>query len=233
MRLNLDLLYQQDSLTFKDEGHVYHYNGVNVPSVTQVLHEFVETDFGLNRYYVSTINGTAIPADIFEAAGDFGTALHLAAKYHLRHLLGQGPALDWNFLDEGVKTCLEQIIQWIDANQVKVLAVEVPMYSIKMNACGTFDLICEIPSFKGISQVDFKTGYFTLAGPRTKAYEEMFREITRYRGKMNRFVLSLPKPDVDGNTKHKLISLTNKNDLPFFLTRLKGNMLWKAVRKEL
>jgi hypothetical protein len=77
---------------FYPETHTYTHGGRAYPSVTQVLGQWLK----VGNYYVNTMSGDIVPADIFEHARDRGNATHkifelLEKHYRINreHLAGE------------------------------------------------------------------------------------------------------------------------------------------------
>ena len=196
-------------LDFDEESHVYRWDGEVVPSVTQALKEWVKVQLGRREYYVGTIDGTVVDAETFEAAGDFGTAIHKAC--HLIML----DQLDWDAIDEDLIPCLVQFEQWLDDFKFKPEYIEHAMYSQKYGYAGTPDIRGLILK-KNQGLVDIKTGLYNMVGPQTVAYDELFKENERKRKSVDRYVLHLPK---DG-TGYTFKRIEKRGDWKYFLNRL-------------
>lgn len=196
-------------LTFDSAEHIYEWDGQPVPSVTQVLREWVKLANG--RGYVHTVYGTFVDATAFEAAADFGNAIHTACKYILTM------ELDWDALDPALLPPLREFVRWMDDYKIRPLFVENPLYSTKHGYAGTPDIIGNLQGFKQLDITDIKTGLVNeLVGPQTGGYEIAFRGQKNYRGGIVRHELILPR---DGSP-YKYNLLTNSNDGAFFLSRL-------------
>lgn len=80
-------------LEYIDETHTYIYNGIVIPSVTQML----KVKFG-NKY-------DGIPKDVLERAAQMGTALHSAIEnYEKQGIESDVPELrNWKFLKRAYK----------------------------------------------------------------------------------------------------------------------------------
>ena len=91
-------------------------------------------------------------------------------------------------------------------------------YSVKYGYSGTWDLIVRLKRKYGgrRSLTDIKTGAHAMSGPQLSAYETLYRERHKYRGKMDRHVLKLPK----SGDKFKFLPETNRGDFRFFLSKL-------------
>ena len=197
-------------LRFIPETHTYLWNDKVVPSCTQVLREWIKVNFGWG-YYVHTGSGVTVDVATFEAAQDFGSAVHEAAKYILT------TGLDWDALDPSLVPPLKEFMRWVDDYKVKPSYVEQPMYSEKYGVAGTPDLIGRVQGFSQLDITDIKTGVINkMTGPQTGGYEIIFRDQEKYRGGIARHELILPR---DGSP-YKYNLLPNGNDNAFFLSRL-------------
>ncbi len=196
-------------LTFEEQDHIYRWNGKVVPSVTQVLREWVK--LGNGRGYVHTVYGTYIDTPTFENVGDFGTAVHMGAK------LIMTASLDWDVLDPALVPPLKEFVRWMDDYKVKPQYVEEPMYSSKYGVAGTPDIIGTINGFRHLDITDIKTGLVNeMVGPQISGYENIFRDQEKYRKPIVRHELILPR---DGSP-YKFKLLTKSTDGAFFLSRL-------------
>ena len=197
-------------LTFNEEKHLYYWEDRPVPSVTQIIREWMEINVYGNKYFTNRFTGTTIATDVFRVAADFGTAVHAGAK-----VLAEGRALDFNALDSALVAPLREFTQWMKDHKPEMLIVEKPLYSAKYGYAGTPDLICVIN--RKIYVVDIKTGMFEMAGIQLSAYEQLYREHAK-RGAlhMSRYVLHLPK---DGSA-YKFIKKDNQYDFPCFQNML-------------
>lgn len=165
-------------------------------------------------YYVDTLmpKGNTIAAEVFDIAGDHGTAVHDAIKFDLTcGVIEEGMHPD-------VLEALNQFRAWKEEYVDEIFIIEKPLYSVRHGYAGTPDLYCRLKRKYGgkMAVVDFKTGAHGFSGPQTAAYEPLVREETGYRGKIDRFVLLLPK----NGTKYKFKPETGSDDFNFFKSRL-------------
>lgn len=210
------------SLKFNPETHTYTWNDKIVPSVTQVIGEWIRlkgTD-----YYVNVFTGTVIYADKFEAAGEIGRAIHKACAY-----IAKGVDVNMEVIDPTLVPPLGQFKKWMSDFKVKLLHVETPMYSTKYVFTGTPDILCEISENKNlIALVDIKTGLHNdMAGVQTAAYEILAREYLKIKKIIKRYELVLPR---NGNN-YKFIPLDNKDDYIFFLSCLNQFNFLRRIKK--
>ena len=196
-------------LTFNKERHEYRWQGDIVPSVTQILAEWREVRVYGSAYHVNVFDGTVIAKDIFSAAADFGSAVHQGAA-----LILQG-GLDWEALDPALVPVLRQFERFVLERKLQPVMVEGQLFSKLYWYAGTTDIIGKIDRDNSLLVIDIKTGGYSMAGPQTAGYEQAYREETRYRGRMKRAALLLPKDGSD----YKLVPLTRRDDFAFFKVR--------------
>jgi len=172
--------------TFDEKSHVYKNKGVRIPSVTQILNEWVLVQIKHSFFYIHTFSGAAISAETFRYAGDRGTAVHSGCK-----LVLEGN-LDWDVLDPVLVAPLRQFEAWREKYNVHLgvdTQCEVAMMSQRYQYAGRPDIVTPI---KGImSVIDIKTGAWGQAAAQAAAYEQLYREHTGYKKKINHYVLDL------------------------------------------
>lgn len=194
---------------FREEDHTYWLDDQRIPSVTEILNEWILVNNYGSEYYINTVNGVSIDKATFEAAGDFGRAVHKAAQYIL---MG---GLDWNALDPTLIPCVEQFAKWVKDYNVRPVMVEIALHSKSMGVAGTPDIFCHIKGTTQLVQVDIKTGIAAMVGPQTAIYSDLYRLFAKYKGFIKRFELKLPK---DGSN-YKFNALTNRKDLQLFKSK--------------
>ena len=193
-------------LLFNPDTHEYHVNGIRLPSVSQVLNTWILTYSG----YVNTITGVVIDKEVFEASGDFGTAIHLAIKY----LFTTG--LNWDGLDPALIPPLKQFEQWRKDINLKLIFCEHSMFSKRYGYAGTPDIIGEAD---GKILVDVKTGDYGQGAAQLAGYEQLYNENYRSSGGwriVKKYVLYLPKDGGD----YKFEVVNDKDAWNYFLSRL-------------
>ena len=196
-------------LQFEPEAHVYTFEDRVVPNVTSILAEWIPFKASGAKWYVSTIDGTVVPAGPFEAAQDFGTAVHDAAE------LAFNDTLDWDALHVDLIPPLKQFLKCAKVLKLRDVSFELRVFSKKRFFAGTLDIIGTI--LNGIrALIDIKTGMTGLVGPQTAAYELAYREESKDRKDIKRYCLSLPK---DGKS-FDFREHNNHLDQAFFLNRL-------------
>jgi hypothetical protein len=211
------------SLVYTDKTHTYTLDGVIVPSVTQIIGEWIDADIYGTMYKVNVYSGVAVLADKFTAPAEFGRAIHKAA-----YLILTGQGLNWGKIDSALVPPVKQFQKWmLDHNVIPVLS-EVPMASRKYGYAGTPDIFCYLDKkLKRLCLVDIKTGEYDMAGAQTAAYEPLYREHTGFRGMIDRYVLHLPK---DGSS-YKFFKLENRQDWHFFMSKLMEYKYTAHLRK--
>ena len=201
-------------LVFREEDHTYYFNDSVVPSVTTALNEWVLTTIYKVDYYINTFTGNAVAKEMFTVGADHGSAVHLAIAYYI------ADELDEDHLDPAILAAVNQFKLWKDEHVDEILMVEEPMYSLRYRYAGTSDIICILKRKYGGRRIvtDIKTGAHDLSGPQMSAYENLYREKSKYRGAMDRYVLELPKSG--DSYKFKAEKGRGADDFKFFLNKL-------------
>lgn len=109
------------SLTFEPTEHVYHFDGVRVPSVTQVLEPLIDYD--------------RVPFRILEHAAQRGTAVHLATEFY------DDGDLDEESIDPEILPYVEAWRRFREESGFTVERSEVRVYSPRHGYAGTVDAI--------------------------------------------------------------------------------------------
>lgn len=206
---------------FNEEKHLYTVDGSKVVSVTEAMRSWVKVRFGNYVYYVSTIDGTVLPAKVFEGAQDQGRAVHKALP-----MLVAGK-LNWTILHPDLVNPLKQFEKWLDDYNVKILDMEIPEYSKKYEYAGKRDILCYLLNNQR-TLVDVKTASIGLIEAQTAAYEALYRENSRYRSRLDRASLILPK---DGAYKFEIFTSRYDHDFAYFKTKLYENKYLTALKK--
>lgn len=201
------------NLLFNEERHEYTHDGIIVPSVTQVLNEWVKVNRGRYSYYVNTFDGTDVDAETFEAAGEVGTGVHKGSN-----ILVNGRYINWLKLDNRLVHPLTEFVRWMKDYEVVPVFSETPLYSKKLGIAGTPDLVCRIKGERCLILPDLKTGATApLVGPQTAGYEVIYRENHQYRGVIKRYVLYLPKKEGES---YRFLPLTGSDDIGMLKSKL-------------
>lgn len=123
-------------LTFNAEGHVYFWNGKEVPSVSQILKKI-----GITRDYEKV-------DPFYRERGKF---VHKAVEYHIKG------TLDEQTLDqENILPYVQAFKNYETQTGYKVSHTEVPLYSKKMGFAGTIDHLSRLAAFATEGIVDIK-----------------------------------------------------------------------------
>ena len=181
---------QPSNFTFTEDGHRYTLDGRVLPSVSKILEEWVKVDLGSFAVYVNIRTGQHIPAEIWEAAQDRGTAVH--AVFFLC-LTGQG--VDESALDPDLFVYLRRIEKWIDIYKPRVILAETPLLHPSLLYAGRLDCFAECKGIKRPVLLDGKSGMRGPVGPQTAAYEALVRVETGFKGLIDRYVLDLSDKD--------------------------------------
>ena len=209
-------------LLYTDKDHTYTLDGVIVPSVTQIIGEWKDVDIYGTMYKVNVYSGQSVLADKFTAPAEFGRAIHKAA-----YLILTGQGLNWGKIDTALVPPVKQFQKWMLDHKVTPVLSEVPMASRKWMYAGTPDIFCNIKKNRHLCLVDIKTGEYDMAGAQTAAYEPLYRELTEFRGLIDRYVLHLPKNGSD----YKFLPLENRQDWYFFMSKLMEYKYTAHLRK--
>ena len=196
-------------LAFDEESHIYTWNDEVVPPVTGIIGEFVHIKVVGFEYYVNTITGDVIHANIIRGAGKFGTIIHKACA------LIMGNTLEWESVHDKFIPCLIQFEKWLSDFKVEPEEIEMQVYSQTFGYAGTFDLRCKILGEKK-ALVDFKTTpSYAMAGVQIEAYDRAY--IEEHGGEAyDHYVLHLPK---DG-APYKFKRVETPGAWKYFLNKL-------------
>jgi hypothetical protein len=141
------------SLLFNERTHTYYWNGIPVPSVTQVIK--AETD---DQYQY-------VDPRVLELAAQFGKATHTAV-----HLEALG-ILDYSTLDEPLIPYLNAFKRFACDYELEIEFTEKRLYSQVYRFAGTLDLKGTVHGIPAI--IDWKTGILNklACGLQLGAYE--------------------------------------------------------------
>jgi hypothetical protein len=150
-------------LTFDEASHTYHYQGVQVPSVTQVLKPLMNLDF--------------VDPDVLQAAASFGVAVHKACE------LDDLKQLDEESLADELAPYLAAWRKFSRDYDVEWQGVEERVYHPQLRYAGTLDrrgLVRVDPrkSYRTPAIVDIKSGtvLYPSVGPQLSAYHRAIAE---------------------------------------------------------
>lgn len=149
-------------LHFDELIHRYTLNGVQVPSVTQVIRlNGLSDDFA------------GVRKDILDRARDLGIAVHAATHYY-----DEG-SLAWQSVSDEVQPYLAAWIQFCEERRVQIDEMEQRLGHDLYRYAGTIDRIITADTARGRRRVllDIKTGDPKAAGAnyQTAAYVELYR----------------------------------------------------------
>lgn len=217
MKDNLAEKINTVSLEFDRQNHVYLLNDYRVPSVTQILKEFVEIRLGGIEYLVHTTSGMVMDKPDMALKADWGTAVHDGCR-----LLVLGHDLDWDSLDESLVEPLEKFKEFSDNYMFRPEVVEQPLYGSYQgfDFAGTPDFIGMVLGKRCV--IDIKTGtVMGMVGPQTAAYEFMFRQRTNFHGNISRAVLRYDKT----SKRWLMKALKSIEDINYFKIKLMAHAL--------
>lgn len=192
-------------LIFYPDTHTYEIDGRKIPSVTQVLNEWIECgDLSAGGIAVNRFTGKAVDGATFLRARERGSTIHRLVHEDILEVLDESVV--------GIEDmkAVTQFRDWRSIVTPEIVAVERKLYSPSLDACGTLDLMCKIG--RHLTLIDMKTGASGLVGPQTAAYAKMYKEETGTRDQIVRYYLHLPR---DGS-KWDFVPLTSKDDWPFW-----------------
>lgn len=179
-------------LSFNEAEHKYYVDGVNKPSVSGLLDK-LKTKEELEKFNSQEFQ------DFLKPFAEFGTFIH-----HETELIDRGMTIDPMEYTENEYVALERYISL--TNKIKdegyeLIAIEMPLYSTKYDACGTIDRLYHNPKTGKVLLADIKTG--------STRESHWYQQLT-YKDILGEW--SIPVDDIT------LISLKLKNKLPKFST---------------
>ncbi len=178
------------ALQFDEAAHVYRWDGIVVPSVTQILAP-------LNDF--SMVN----PA-LLAYKRDLGTAVHRATELHD---LGD---LDEDSVHESIRPYLDAWMRFRREKPFRIVGLEHRVFHEVHRYAGTYDRLVELDGKLCI--FDIKTGaMYPSYGPQTAAYKNAVEHQTGKRVQ-GRYTVELRD---DGT--YRLHAMTDPEDWPTFL----------------
>jgi len=144
-------------LVFDDQNHRYAYNGVVLPSVTQIMEPLKNQEYG------------NIPEYILETAARRGTNVHQAIEIWLNY--------GYQDIPEEYQGRFDAFLDWQEYAMPHVIGTEQILVHPTLFYCGTADLICDINDRKVL--VDYKTTSTVsdmLVRVQLQAYESALKE---------------------------------------------------------
>ncbi len=192
-------------LEFRADDHAYHWDGVRVPSVTQVLAPLF--DF-------SSVSRAAL-----EAAAALGKAVHLATQ------LDDTADLNEASVDPLVMPYLDAWRQFRHDTGAAMIEIESPIYSKRYGFAGTPDRVALLNDDIVLLDIKTSAAMHPAFGPQLAAYTEMFNELrsVRYGKIAKRYAVALR-----GDGTYALKPYTDRNDMSVFLAAL---ALWRFREK--
>ncbi len=181
-------------LEFDEDQHIYTFNGVVKPSVTQLLGKL--HDFSL------------VPADVLAAACTRGTYVHCLCQFHDEgDLDGSSVGEYQGYLDAWVKFCADFKAEWI--------GIEVQGYSTRYGFAGTYDRLGKLNGSMFVLDIKTSQASHPVWGLQLSAYRQICSEENPALGLARRATVQLR---ADGT--YKFIEWTDPQDWPAFLALL-------------
>lgn len=184
-------------LLFDEAAHTYTWNGVVVPSVTQVLKPL--TNYGM------------IPADKLEIAWQKGNAVHKMVELHAKGDLDEATLPEW------MRPVFEKWLRFCDDTGFKIIESERQVYHPAYGYAGTLDLIGMIGEGDEFPLIDVKRSFFAgpVIGMQTAAYAEAYIAETGDKRIKTRYALKLNEAG-----PYRLEPFADKKDFNDFITCL-------------
>lgn len=139
-------------LSFDEEKHLYFVDGVEKPSVTQIISQVGLTDF------------SAVPAVVMEKAKKFGTATHITTELEDK---GQ---LDYNSLSAPLIPYLNAWKKFKEEHSFIPIDIEKKFFCSLYGYCGTIDRIGTADGRKIILDIKTSTTMSPATAIQTAAY---------------------------------------------------------------
>jgi hypothetical protein len=175
-------------LTFDPATHSYRYDGVAVPSVTQILAPLSDFSF--------------VDPHVLEAARAFGTAVHYACE------LDDRGELDEEALDPALLPYLQQWRKFCREHACKWEWIERKVYHERMRYAGTLDRAGFIDGARGVLDIKSGSDLYPSVGPQLAAYAMAIEPATGHL--LRRYGLRLHP------TGYELKAYTSPTDWPVF-----------------
>lgn len=188
-------------LSFDEPTHTYRFNGLIIPSVTQVL---------------SMIGGyEGIPKAILDRAADRGTAIHHATE------LADFGTLDWTTVHEEVEPYLLGWQQFLADKNPELLQIETRVYHPTYRFAGTIDRELILDGARGVLDLKSSIMMMPSVGPQLAAYKEAMNH-GRPKGEQvkKRWGLQLKKKADKAGLHYALHEYTDPTDWAVFTSCL-------------
>lgn len=187
-------------LTFDESRHEYKWDGVRVPSVTQIL--------------APLIDYSMVPPDVLERGRQLGSAVHRMTELH------DQDDLDEDSLDPVMIPYLEAWKKFRSETGFEPVTIENKMYHPKHRYCGTSDRTGIVKGKLAVVDIKKMLALGPVIGVQLAAYQSMHIEAGL--AVTNRYALGLR---ADGT--YRLEPYTAPNDFAVFLSLLTVHN-WKA-----
>ncbi len=181
--------------TFDEKDHIYRLDGRILPGVTKTL----EHNFGTRPYWS-------------EWHAERGKAMHLAIHYMAEN------RLDWNTVDDRIKSRLSAFQKFLDETGYVIRYSEIKLFSRRYRFAGTLDLILE--GDQGLLLADIKSSIEPTVDLQLGGYSLLWDESTTYLPlpKIKRALAIELKEDGNYNLKWVKDLKRSKRIFPSFLT---------------
>src|SRR3990167_10701733 len=189
---------KMEGLKLDIEKHLYTFNGVAVPCVSEILQA------------AGLVDMSNVPAERLAAAQRFGTAAHLALE------LSDKETLDESSLDPALTPYLTGWKIFRQEYNLSFTAIETQLYSSLYRFAGTIDRIGHWRIDDSLLIIDIKSG---VDNPAIKiqlaAYELLVKEALKIKGKVKRLAVYL-----NGKGTYSIKEYKDKNDMNIFIGAL-------------
>lgn len=146
------------NLEFDEERHIYSYNGIKVPSVTQIMKPLSSDAYG------------SIPKATLDKAAERGTRVHNAIEIFTNY--------GFEDASDDAIPFFEAFKDWYNLRKPEVLATELKLFHSSYIYAGACDLLCEIDGVPTL--VDYKTTSTVqdkLCGVQLEAYSRALADM--------------------------------------------------------
>lgn len=182
-------------IEFRPETHEYFVNCIKQPSVTQILQQEGISDF------------SGVREDVLRAASEFGTAVHRATE------LADNKILDVAKLSLPLVPYLEAWQKFKSDFKVKIVDVELRVYSKIWGYCGSIDRVAEIDGYLTVIDIKSSTTMAISTSLQLAGYQLAYNEGRKVKAK-NRMAVQ-----IKGDGTYIIYPYTNRSD----------ESVWKAL----
>lgn len=197
-------------LTFDEGPHIYRWNDLIVPSVTQVIKDLTSFDM--------------IPATVLELARQKGVYVHKMVELWANNQLGER-----DDQPEWIRPAYDEFLKFAHDTGLKVVASERRVYHPVYGYAGTLDLRCTMRHKKGVGILDVKRSFLAgdaiglqLAGYEGAENADKSQEKIEWRAAIR----------IHENFSYRLEQYDDKNDWQTFLACLVRHRWIKAREKQ-